>query len=90
MSLLINNDLIWVSIPKCASISIETALLNSNLNITKFSEYEEKIVMSLKNSKEVNHMNCKLHRNKPFKVRIKAKKCRRLINKCCKSWVKKR
>jgi len=54
MSLLINNDLIWISVPKCASISIETALLNSNLNITKFSEYEEKIAMSLKNSKELN------------------------------------
>jgi len=35
MSLLINNDLIWLSIPKCASKSIETALLNSNLNISK-------------------------------------------------------
>jgi hypothetical protein len=39
MSLLINNDLIWVSIPKCASISIERALLNSDLNITPYSEY---------------------------------------------------
>jgi len=36
MSHLINNELIWVSIPKCASYSIELALLNSNLKIKKF------------------------------------------------------
>jgi hypothetical protein len=35
MGLLINNDLIWISIPKCASSSIESALLNSNLDIKK-------------------------------------------------------
>jgi hypothetical protein len=35
MGLLINNDLIWISIPKCASSSIENALLNSNLKIEK-------------------------------------------------------
>jgi hypothetical protein len=39
MSLLINNDLIWVSIPKSASISIERALLTSDLTITPYSEY---------------------------------------------------
>jgi stress-induced morphogen len=37
MSLLINNELIWVSIPKCASFSIEQALLNSNLDIKQHS-----------------------------------------------------
>jgi hypothetical protein len=31
MSLLINDDLIWVSIPKCASVSLEECLLASNL-----------------------------------------------------------
>ena len=31
MSICINNDLIWISIPKCASISIENAITNSNL-----------------------------------------------------------
>jgi hypothetical protein len=36
MSILINNDLIWISIPKCASTSIEHALLDSNLNITHY------------------------------------------------------
>jgi hypothetical protein len=36
MSILINNDLIWISIPKCASTSIEDALLDSNLNITHY------------------------------------------------------
>ena len=41
MSLLINNELIWVSIPKCASFSIEDALLKSNLNIKKHSKTNE-------------------------------------------------
>ena len=35
MGLLINNDLIWISTPKCASSSIENVLLNSNLKIEK-------------------------------------------------------
>jgi hypothetical protein len=35
MSLLINNELIWVSIPRCASTTIENDLLSSNLDITK-------------------------------------------------------
>lgn len=33
MSLLINENLIWVATPKCASIAIENALYSSNLNI---------------------------------------------------------
>ena len=39
MSLLINNDLIWISIPKCASMSIEKSLLNPDLNIKLHPEY---------------------------------------------------
>lgn len=39
MGLLINNDLIWISIPKCASTSITDALLDSNLKIEKHSEH---------------------------------------------------
>lgn len=39
MSHLINNELIWIAIPKCASCSIESALLNSNLEIKKFINY---------------------------------------------------
>jgi hypothetical protein len=35
MGYLINDDLIWISIPKCASSSIADALLNSNLKIEK-------------------------------------------------------
>jgi hypothetical protein len=35
MGLLINDELIWLSIPRCASVSIEIALLNSNLNVKK-------------------------------------------------------
>lgn len=37
MSMLINDDLIWVAIPKCASMSIEESLLNSKLNIKRHS-----------------------------------------------------
>ena len=37
MSILIKNDIIWVSIPKCASMSIEDALLNSKLDIERHS-----------------------------------------------------
>ena len=33
MSHLINNELIWISIPKCASYSIEQALRNSKLKL---------------------------------------------------------
>jgi hypothetical protein len=33
MSLLINNELIWVSVPRCASHSIENSFYNSNLKI---------------------------------------------------------
>jgi len=36
MSHLINNELIWVSIPKCASYSIEQSLRNSKLNLEIF------------------------------------------------------
>lgn len=41
MGLLINNDLIWISIPKCASSSIADALLNSNLKIKKHSQHHK-------------------------------------------------
>ena len=41
MGYLINDDLLWVITPKCASDSIETALLNSNLNLKKYSEHFE-------------------------------------------------
>lgn len=37
MSILIKNDLIWVAIPKCASMSIEDALLKSKLDIKRHS-----------------------------------------------------
>ena len=41
MSLCINNDLIWIAIPKNASVSIEHALLNSNLNIQTYHNYKD-------------------------------------------------
>ena len=50
MSHLINNDLIWISIPKCASYSIETALINSKLKLQKFNE-----------DKNVNHVHIPLN-----------------------------
>jgi hypothetical protein len=37
--LLINNDLIWISIPKNASYSVHLALNNTNLNIQYSSKY---------------------------------------------------
>jgi hypothetical protein len=37
MGLLINDELIWISIPRCASVSIENALMNSNLTIKQTS-----------------------------------------------------
>lgn len=33
--LLINNELIWISIPRCASVSIENSIYNSSLSIKK-------------------------------------------------------
>jgi hypothetical protein len=41
MSLLIENDLIWVSMPKCASFSIEHALTSSNLNYRVHNLYTD-------------------------------------------------
>lgn len=38
MSYLINDSLIWISNPKCASLSIETTLISSNLKLKKFQE----------------------------------------------------
>ena len=37
MSYLINDELIWILTPKCASYSIENALKNSNLKIENFN-----------------------------------------------------
>ena len=36
MSICVNNDLIWVSTPKCASTSIECAFRKSNLNLDHY------------------------------------------------------
>jgi hypothetical protein len=38
MSYLINDNLIWIITPKCASNSIETALLNSNLKLKTYND----------------------------------------------------
>lgn len=42
MSICINDDLIWIAIPKNASVSIEHALLNSNLDIKIYNNYKDK------------------------------------------------
>lgn len=42
MSICINNDLIWLSIPKCASTSIENSFLNSKLDIIHYNYGKEK------------------------------------------------
>ena len=36
MGYLINDNLIWIVNPKCASFSIETSLLDSNLKLKKY------------------------------------------------------
>ena len=41
MSHLINNELIWVSIPKCASFSIEAALRESKLKLELIDENDQ-------------------------------------------------
>ncbi len=41
MPILIENDLIWVSIPKCASFSIEDAITNSDLKYQIHSMYTD-------------------------------------------------
>ena len=38
MAFLINENLIWVAIPKCATYSIENALVASNLKVKKYQE----------------------------------------------------
>ena len=38
MSLCIDNELIWVSVPRCASVSIEKSLSNSQLNIRYYKK----------------------------------------------------
>ena len=42
MSICVNNDLIWVATPKCASMSIECAFINSNLNIDHYKYGQNK------------------------------------------------
>lgn len=41
MSYLINDNLIWIMTPKCASFSIERALLRSSLKLKKYDRFSE-------------------------------------------------
>lgn len=53
--LLINNQLIWISIPRCASLSIENSLYNSSLNIKK--GINERILIQEFNNKIKYHFH---------------------------------
>jgi hypothetical protein len=65
MSLLINDELIWVSIPKNASHSIEKSLLNSNLNIKYYSAfYKFKKLYEFENISQVPHLHTKIEKLK--------------------------
>jgi len=44
MSILINKDLLWVSVPRCASISIENALMNKNIKVDHYFKYDELVI----------------------------------------------
>jgi hypothetical protein len=67
MSLLINNDLIWLSIPRNASHSIESSFLNSNLNIKLCEGYfqHKKYTNNSLNNSEIQltkHLHFRLER----------------------------
>ena len=54
--ILINNDLIWVSIPRCASASIESKLFNSSgLTIKYAGDYERILEKSKSDSRYSSH-----------------------------------
>ena len=42
MSICVNNDLIWIAPPKCASMSIEKAFIDSNLDINHYKYGQNK------------------------------------------------
>jgi len=71
MSLCINNDLIWIAIPKCASKSIEKAFINSDLDINHY------IYGNIKNDREYLHMHAdveELYNNFGIKETISVKR----------------
>jgi hypothetical protein len=51
--LLLNNELIWISIPRCASVAIENSIYNSSLNIKKV--ISERHLIEESNNKLKNH-----------------------------------
>jgi len=64
MSILINDDLIWIAVPRCASTSIEKNLLNSNsnsnLNCEHIRNYEKIIKKHKKDKKQPIHFHYKV------------------------------
>jgi hypothetical protein len=63
MSLLINNELSWASIPKNASYSIENSLLNSELNIKYTSTFFKlKELYNLQNNPKEPHPHIKIEK----------------------------
>lgn len=60
MSFLINNELIWLSIPKNASYSIESSLKNSSLNIKPIERYGQYKKYTSNNNELIRHMHFNL------------------------------
>jgi hypothetical protein len=61
MGLLLNNELIWVSIPKNASFSIEHSLINSDLDIKRCNDFYKILnYWNLKGMDRVPHLHLKM------------------------------
>lgn len=61
MSILLNNDLIWVSVPRCASTSIERTLLQINdIPIKHVKNYDYDYIVQYKNKNSL-HIHMELH-----------------------------
>lgn len=57
MSILINNDLIWLSIPRCASVSIENALFQSDLTIKHVTDVLGNRELNLNDDGKLLHLH---------------------------------
>lgn len=60
MSILINNELIWLSVPRCASVSIENALFQSDLTIKHVTDVLGNRELSLNNDGKLLHLHYSL------------------------------
>jgi len=55
--ILINNDLIWLSVPRCASYSIESALFSSDLDIKYAGNHDKLLEIESKDSRYSAHLH---------------------------------